>query len=183
MRSLIMWNLVTLDGLFEGGKSWDLGWHEYVWGEELERFSIEQLKTADMLVFGRTTYQGMAAYWATEKGEVAELMNAIPKLVFSRTLESADWSNTRLVKTDAGEELLRLKEQGGRNMFIFGSAELSATLSAHALIDEYRLCLVPLVLGSGKPLFKGGAERMMMRLIESRQLGSGGLLLFYRPTR
>ena len=89
MRNLIMWNLVTLDGYFEGAKSWDLDWHNYAWGEELERFSIEQLKTIDALLFGRVTYEGMASYWTTAKGEVAEsadAMNRIPKIVFSKTL-------------------------------------------------------------------------------------------------
>jgi len=88
MRRLIMWNLVTLDGFFEGPFSWEIDWHDYVWGEELEQFSIEQSKSADMLLFGRVTYQGMAAYWASEKGEIADFMNNIPKIAFSRTLES-----------------------------------------------------------------------------------------------
>ena len=93
MGKLIMWNLVTLDGFFEGPKSWELDWHEYVWGEELEQFSIEQLKSADMLLFGRVTYQGMAGYWPSAKGEIADFMNDIQKVVFSRTLEKAEWNN------------------------------------------------------------------------------------------
>ena len=72
MRKLIMWNLVSLDGFFEGAKSWDLGWHESVWGDELERLSIDQLKSADMLLFGRVTYEGMAGYWSSAKGEIAD---------------------------------------------------------------------------------------------------------------
>src|SRR5437870_3991 len=98
MRKLIMWNLVTLDGFFEGPNSWDLGWHEYVWGEELERLSIEQSRSIGALVFGRVTYEGMAAYWSTATGEIAEFMNGVPKIVVSTTLEAADWSNTRLIK-------------------------------------------------------------------------------------
>jgi dihydrofolate reductase len=98
MRKLIMWNIITLDGYFEGDKNWDLSFHEIVWGPELEKICIEQLKAADFLVFGRVTYEGMAAYWKTEKGEIAELMNKIPKLVCSRTLNSVDWNNSTLVK-------------------------------------------------------------------------------------
>src|SRR5512141_1221860 len=109
MRNLIMWNLVTLDGFFEGTKPWDLDWHEYVWGDELERISIEQLKSADTLVFGRATYQGMAAYWPTETGEVAKRMNRISKIVFSNTLERADWRNTTLVRGAAEQEIPVLK--------------------------------------------------------------------------
>ena len=111
MRNLIMWNMVTLDGFFEGPKSWDLDWHEYVWGEELERFSLEQSESADMLLFGRVTYEGMAAYWSSAEGEIAEFMNKVPKVVFSRTLERADWNNTRLVKAGAEEEVAKLKQQ------------------------------------------------------------------------
>ena len=86
MRRLIMWNMVTLDGFFEGSKPWDIAWHELGWGEELERLSVEQTSAADALLFGRVTYEGMAAYWPSAKGEVADIMNAIPKIVFSKTL-------------------------------------------------------------------------------------------------
>ena len=98
---LIMWNLVTLEGFFEGPKKWDLDWLEYVWGDELEQLSLEQGKTADALLFGRVTYEGMAAYWPSAKGEVADWMNSVPKVVFSRTLAKADWNNTRLVRGNA----------------------------------------------------------------------------------
>ena len=90
MSKLIMWNLMTLDGFFEGAKSWDLDFHQLVWGDELEHLSIEQLRSADRLLFGRVTYEGMAAYWQTATGEVADFMNSLPKVVVSRTLERAD---------------------------------------------------------------------------------------------
>ena len=109
MRKLIMWNVITLDGYFEGNKNWDLSFHETVWGSELEELSIEQLQSADFLVFGRVTYEGMAAYWKTEKGEIAEMMNKIPKLVFSGTLTSVDWNNTTLLKDNASGEISKLK--------------------------------------------------------------------------
>src|SRR5437899_6585972 len=85
MRKLIMWNLVTLDGFFEGPKSWDIDWHDTIWGEELEKYSVEQSKSTGMLLFGRVTYEGMAGYWPTQKGEVADFMNTVPKVVFSKT--------------------------------------------------------------------------------------------------
>lgn len=89
MSKLIMWNLVTLDGFFEGGKSWDLGFHQSVWGDELERLSIEHLESADGLLFGHVTYEGIAAYWQTAKGEVAGFMNSLPRAVASAMNPSA----------------------------------------------------------------------------------------------
>jgi len=102
MRKLIMWNVITLDGYFEGGQNWDLSFHHVIWGEELEKLSLEQLKSAGYLVFGRVTYEGMAAYWTkaeaeTSEQEVAKLMNSIPKLVFSKTLKSAEWNKTTII--------------------------------------------------------------------------------------
>jgi dihydrofolate reductase len=176
-----MWNLVTLDGYFEGPSSWDLDWHEYVWGDELEQLSLEQSKSIGVLLFGRVTYEGMAAYWSSATGAIAEFMNQVPKLVFSRTLERADWHNTRLVKAEAEAEVAKLKGQPGKDLYIFGSADLSATFMRAGLIDEYRLCLNPLVLGSGRPLFKPMPGRMRMELLEARALQSGCVILRYQP--
>jgi dihydrofolate reductase len=175
-----MWNLVTLDGFFEGPKSWDLDWHDSVWGEELERLSLEQAQTIGMLLFGRVTYEGMAGYWSSQKGEIADFMNAVPKVVFSRTLSKAEWSNTRLVKDKAEEEVKRLKDQPGKDLFIFGSANLSSTLMRAGLIDEYRLCMAPVILGGGNPLFKASPARLTMKLLEARPLKSGGVILRYQ---
>lgn len=181
MRKLIMWNMVTLDGYFEGPKSWEIDWHEYTWGEELEQFSLEQAKSVGMLLFGRVTYEGMAAYWTTAKGETADFMNSVSKVVFSRTLKKADWNNTRLVRGSAEEEVPKLKQQPGKDLYIFGSANLSSTLTRHGLIDEYRLGLNPLVLGGGNPLFKPNEHRQRMKLLEARPLKSGVVLLRYQP--
>lgn len=183
MRKLIMWNMVTLDGYFEGPKRWDIDWHEYVWGEELEQFSIDQSRSVGMLVFGRVTYEGMAGYWPSARGAVADFMNSIPKVVFSRTLERAEWNNTRLVKDSAVEEVSKLKQMPGKDLYIFGSANLSSTFTQHDLIDEYRLGLNPLVLGGGNPLFKPGQERTRMKLLEARPLKSGVVILRYQPDR
>ncbi len=181
MRKLIMWNLVTLDGLFEGPAKWALDWHELVWGAELEQLSLEQLRSADLLLFGRTTYEGMAAYWPSAQGEVAELMNAIRKVVFSQTMEKAEWNNTRLVSTDAAREVAGLRQQPGKDMLIFGSAQVSSTLMQRGLIDEYRLALAPIVLGAGTPLFKPSPNQTRMRLLEAKPLESGCVVLRYSP--
>ena len=181
MSRLVMWNLITLDGLFEGAAGWDLGWHDIVWGPELERLALEQLRSADRLLFGRATYEGMAAYWRTAQGEVAELMNRLPKVVVSRTLDEATWANTSLVREDAVAEVGRLKSAGDGNTFVFGSADLSATLLENDLFDEVRLAIVPVVLGRGRPLFRGTLRRTRLDLLEARPLTSGGVLLRYAP--
>jgi len=181
MRKLIMWNLVTLDGFFEGPKSRDVDWHEYVWGEELERLSLEQSESIGMLLFGRVTYEGMAGYWQTQKGEIADFMNEVSKVVFSRTLSKAEWNHTRLVRDRAEEEVIRLKKQPGKDLFIFGSANLSSTFTRAGLIDEYRLCVAPVVLGGGNPLFKPSPARLRLKLLEARPLKSGGVILRYQP--
>lgn len=181
MRKLIMWNMVTLDGYFEGAESWDLDFHDYVWGNELEQFSLEQAATADLLLFGRVTYEGMAEHWASAEGEVADFMNSVSKVVFSSTLNEASWGNTRLVSGPAEEEVERLKRQPGENILIFGSADLSSTLMQRGLIDEYRLGLVPVVLGGGNPLFKPSSEHTKMRLVDTKPLSSGCVILSYRP--
>ena len=183
MRKLIMWNLVTLDGFFEGPKAWEIDWHDYVWGEELEKFSIEQLKTIGMVLYGRLTYDGMAAHWTTAKGETADFMNSVPKIVFSRTLDRADWNNTRLIKENVVDEIAKLKQQTGNDLFVFGSANLSATLMQHGLFDEYRLGLTPVVLGGGNPLFKPNPERMRMKLLKTIPLKAGCVILCYEPYR
>jgi dihydrofolate reductase len=183
MRKLIMWNLITLDGYFEGVKNWDLPWHEQVWGEELERFSLEQLESADMLVFGRVTYEGMAAHWSTAQGAIADHMNRLPKLVGSRTLETATWNNTRVVKDNVATEVARLKQQGSGNMFVFGSANLSKTLISEGLFDEYRIGVAPVIHGRGKPLFSDGHDPQKLRLLEARPLSTGCVILRYLADR
>jgi dihydrofolate reductase len=183
MRKLIMWNFITLDGYFEGNKNWDLSFHEVIWGQELEKISIEQLKSADFLVFGRITYEGMAAYWKTAEGEgeVTGLMNKIPKLVFSRTLKSVDWNNTTLIKGDAAAEISKLKTEGNRDMFVFGSANLSETFINANLFDEYRIGIAPVILGSGRPLFRKGISSGKLALVSTQQLSTGGVILKYTP--
>jgi dihydrofolate reductase len=184
MRKLIMWNVITIDGYFEGNQNWDLSFHQSVWGPELEKLSLEQLQSADYLVFGRVTYEGMAAYWTgaeaeTSEQEVAKLMNSIPKLVFSKTLKSAEWNNTTIISENASDEILKLKEQGGKDMYVFGSANLSETFINDHLFDEYRIGIAPVILGNGRPLFKQGIAANNLSLISTQQLATGGVVLKY----
>lgn len=179
MRKLIMWNVISLDGYFEGEKAWDLDFHNLAWGEELEKYSIEQLATADMLVFGSKTYKGMADYWTKAEGQPeAEPMNKIPKIVCSTSLETADWNNTTIIR-DAVAEISKLKQSGDGNMFVFGSGELSESLMKADLFDEYRLCVAPVFLGKGGRLFNEGLPYQKLELLEARPLQTGGVILRY----
>lgn len=179
MRKLIAWNVMTLDGVFEGSTPWDLDMHATVWGDELEAFSLAQGEEIGTLLFGRRTYEGMRDYWTKEEGPVADMMNSIDKAVASRSLKVADWTNSRLLDGEATETVRALKREEGRDVFVFGSADLLATLMAEGLVDEYRICLAPVVWGGGTPLFKPEAGRTRFALRESRPLKSGGLILFY----
>lgn len=171
---------MTLDGYFEGKTAWDLDFHQLVWGDELENFSIEQLDTAAGLVFGKDTYVGMAEYWQKETaGEVGKRMNAIKKYACSSTLEKTDWNNTTIIK-DAVAELPKLKaEDGDGDLYVFGSGILSDALTKAGLFDEYRLCIAPVILGEGKRLFAKGLPPTELSLLEAKPLKSGGIILKY----
>ncbi len=180
-----MWNVISLDGYFEGTKAWDLDFHKSVFGKELRDYSIEQLQTADMLVFGRKTYEGMASYWANaeadpDEGETAKYMNKLSKIVCSTSLKNADWKNTTIVR-DAVTELPKLKREGDGNIFVFGSGELSASLMQAGLFDEYRLCVAPVFLGTGRRLFTDGLPYQKLQLLSERRLQTGGVILMYAP--
>ena len=183
MRKLIMWNIITLDGYFEGKQNWDLPFHLTVWGPELEKLSIEQLHSADYLVFGRVTYEGMAAHWTKETDEIADLMNSIPKLVFSKTLNTVDWANSILIKENASAEIAKLKAQEGKDLYVFGSAELSETFITDDLFDEYRIGIAPVILGSGRPLFRQGISPSDLSLVATQELSNGGVVLKYTNGR
>ena len=181
MSRLILWNSISLDGFFEGEKSWDVDWFHPFWGEELQAFSLNQLRSAGRLLFGRVTYEGMAAYWKAAQGEVAEFMNKLPKAVFSNTLDQADWANTTLVRGDAASAVRELKRQESREIFVFGSGKLCAALLEAGLFDEVRLVLDPLVLGRGAALFGRGLSQLRMKLLEARPLSNGCVILRYEP--
>lgn len=183
MRKLIFFMLTSLDGFYEGaGHSID--WHNV--DEEFNEFANAQLDSVDMLLFGRVTYEMMAAYWPTEMAlkndqVTAAAMNSKAKVVFSRSLSSAAWQNTRLVKDNIAEEVMKLKAQPGKDLIIFGSSDLAVTLIQTGLIDEFRIMVNPLALGVGKSLFKGLQSRLNLELIKTRTFKSGNVLLYYRP--
>lgn len=183
MKRLIMFNMISVDGFFEAPGR-DINWHTV--DEAFNDFAIQQLDAAEGLIFGRVTYQLMAEYWPTpaalqDDPGVATRMNSLPKIVFSRTLDQAEWSNTRLVRGDAVETATRLRQEPGGDWLIFGSANLASALTNHGLIDEYRLMVSPLVLGSGSPLFQDLHDRLALNLADSKVFPNGNILLYYRP--
>ena len=179
MRKLILWDMLSLDGYFEGPGKGDIDWFRF--DDELERYITELQAAADTLLFGRVTYEGMAAYWPTAEGQIADFMNSVPKVVFSRTLEKADWNNTTLVKENAPEVVAKLKQQPGGDIFVFGSADFAATLIERGLVDEFRFGINPVLLGSGVPFFKGSGETRNLTLVEAKPLSSGLVILHYTP--
>ena len=183
MRKVFLFMMVTLDGFFEGPDH-EIDWHNV--DEEFNDFAIDQLNEVDALLFGRVTYEGMASYWPTQLAIeddpiIAGKMNAVPKIVFSRTLDKAEWNNSRLVKENVAEEVLQLKQQQGRDLAIFGSANLTMSLLQMGLIDELRLMVNPVVLGKGRPLFTGIQDKLNLRLLKTRVFRSGNVLLYYQP--
>jgi dihydrofolate reductase len=163
-----------------GEKPWDLSFHSLVWGPDVETLSLEQLREADMLIFGAKTYKGMAEYWPTAEGEgeVTKLMNGIAKVVCSSSLDKVEWNNATIIR-DAVSELTLLKEQGGKPMYLFGSGELSLSLMNAGMINEIRLCVAPMILGKGRKLFTDENTTRNLRLLESRSLQNGGVILRY----
>lgn len=176
MRKLIIWDMVSVDGFFEGPER-DISW--FVFEEELENYILETQGKADTLIFGRVTYEFMAAYWPSEQGVTADFMNKIEKVVFSRTLKSAEWNNTKLFNSNVAEKIFELKARDGGDIFVFGSADLTSTLMEHDLIDEYHLGINPVILGRGTPLFKGGPDQIPLKHLETRTLKSGVVILHY----
>jgi dihydrofolate reductase len=184
MAKLYSFNMVTLNGFFEGPTPWSIEWHNV--DDEFNTFAIDQLSATGALVFGRKTYEGMAAYWPSPQAlesdpQIAEAMNRMPKLVVSRTLERADWNNTRLVKDDMAGEISRLKQQADKDVALFGSANLMATLMRQDLVDEHRLIVNPIVLATGAPVFQGFDGQLKLKLMAVRQFGNGNVLLTYQP--
>lgn len=183
MRKVILFMMVTLDGFFEGVNG-DISWHNV--DEEFNEYAIAQLNSADTLFFGRVTYGFMASYWPTPDATtndpiVADKMNSISKVVFSKTLEKAEWQNTRLVKDNIADEIMKMKQQAGKDIFIFGSSNLTVSLAEHGLVDEYRIMVNPVVLGNGKPLLKGINDTLPLKLLKTKVFHSGNVLLSYQP--
>jgi dihydrofolate reductase len=176
--------MISADGFFSGPNG-ELDWHNV--DDEYNEFAIDMLDSFDALLFGRVTYQFMASYWPSPLGVednpvVAQKMNSLPKVVFSRTLKTADWQNSRLVTTDLAEEIARIKQQPGRDVAIFGSGSIVSALTRLGLIDEYRLIVNPVILGVGVPLFRDISEPQNLALTSSRTFRSGNVMLVYEPT-
>ena len=185
MRKLFAFNMISLDGFFEGPDH-DINWHNV--DNEFNDFAIEQTSAVGALLFGRVTYQLMESYWPTADAlendpAIAGIMNSVPKLVFSRTLEKAEWNNTRIVKENIEQEILNLKKQPGKDLAVFGSANLLSALVQMDLVDEHRVMVNPVLLGNGNPLFKSMEARVNLRLLQSRTFKSGNVLLYYEPVR
>ncbi|MBL8015322.1 MAG: dihydrofolate reductase [Candidatus Doudnabacteria bacterium] len=183
MRKLFVFNMVTLDGFFEGPGQ-DINWHMV--DEEFNKFAVEQLAEIGTLLFGRRTFELMAQYWPTElalkdDAEVAQAMNSLEKVTVSTSLTETNWNNSRIVKGNLKEEVVKLKEQPGKDVAIFGSSDLISTLIPMGVIDEYRLMVCPLVLGAGKQMFHDLKQPLKLNLEKTRTFGNGNILLTYRP--
>jgi dihydrofolate reductase len=183
MRKIIFFNLTSLDGYFEGPDR-DINWHHV--DDEFNEFAIQQTGEFGVLLFGRVTYELMASYWPTDAAKrddpiIAELMNRLPKIVFSNTLEKAEWENTKLVRDNIVEKVSKLKELPGKDIAIFGSSDLAVTLIDLGLIDEFRIMINPIVLGEGKPILQGIKSKLELKLLKTRTFKSGNVLLYYEP--
>jgi dihydrofolate reductase len=186
MPKLSAFNHVTLDGYFvdmNGDMSWAKADHQ---DAEWNAFVAENASGGGTLVFGRVTYELMAGFWPTpfaieNMRVVAEGMNSMPKVVFSRTLDQASWNNTKLVKGDLAAEIRKMKKEPGNDMVILGSGSLVSQLAQEDLIDEYQIVVNPVVLGGGRTMFDGIQQTLSMKLIKTRTFGNGNVLLCYEP--
>lgn len=177
MRRLIVSNVMSLNGCSEGARDIDF----FTPDEQFIDYAAAMLRSTDTLVFGRATYLHMADYWPTAPpDEIADRMNSLPKIVFSRTLADVGWNNTRQIRGDAAEALARLKQAPGGNLTILGSATLSSSLLPSGLIDEYRVILAPAIIAIGKPLFRDIAHTLQFKLLRLEALRSGTVILYYQ---
>lgn len=188
MRKLTVFNHVSLDGYFTDSNN-DMSWAHVRDGEDPEwsAFVRQNARSGGELVFGRVTYQMMAGYWPTplaakNDSELAASMNQLPKVVFSRTLERVDWSNSRQVQGSPPEEVRRLKQSSGPELVIFGSGTIIAQLAPHdGLIDAYQIVVNPVVLGSGRTMFEGAPRKLDLKQTGTRAFRNGKVLLTYEP--
>jgi dihydrofolate reductase len=185
MRRLMVFNNISLDGYFTDANS-DMSWAHKNADEEWNKFTSENASGGGVLLFGRKTYDLMVSFWPTKQAydmmpEVAEGMNNLPKVVFSGTMDQAEWNNTKLVKDNIVEEVSRMKSESGDDMVIMGSGTIVSQLTQERLIDEYQLTVHPLVLGSGRTLFEGIKQLLPLKLVNSRTFGNGNVLLTYVP--
>jgi dihydrofolate reductase len=177
MRKIIEYTVVSLEGVFaEADVS---GFFEYR-DDAYMRDGLGQLLACDAMLMGRTTYQGFAAFWPGLNHPWADRINAIPKYVFSSTLEKAEWNNTTIVRGDVVAEVTKLKQQEGRDLLVYGRGLFGETLLKHHLLDALDISIHPLVLGQGKHLFRQG-ENARLRLIAAKSFSKGIVKLTYEP--
>jgi len=188
MRKVVVSEFPTLDGVVE-----DPSWTFQFSGEEQPKYKFDELVAADALLLGRVTYQGFADSWPNMMDqyegpdgavlqEYTDMINGYPKHVVSKTLEEPlGWNNSTLIREDVAEEVSRLKRQPGKEILIFGSADLARKLKEHGLIEDYRLMVFPIVLGSGKRLCNNGLDTTVLELVDTNTFGSGAVVLIYRP--
>ena len=188
MRKVVVSEYVSLDGVFEdpgGAEKFEHGgWTRAYWSDDIGKFKFNELFASDALLLGRITYQGFAAAWPAIKDEAgfADRMNNSPKYVVSTTLQKADWNNSQVINDRVAEQIAALKQQSGQDILVFGSAVLLQTLIAHDLVDQYNLLVYPVVLGSGKRLFKDG-HYLTLKLVDTQPFASGVVALTYQRDR
>jgi dihydrofolate reductase len=192
MRMVRVIEFLSLDGVMQAPGAADEdteggfqhgGWQRPYFDDVLGATAAEGMAETDAYLFGRKTYEKMAAYWPTapEDDPYGRHMNSTPKYVASRTLQDVEWQNSTLIEGDVAEKVARLKEQPGKNIAVLGSGDLVQTLLEHDLVDEFFLAVYPLVLGSGKRLFRDSDQVRKLRLVDSKPTSTGGVILTYRP--
>ena len=177
MRKVIVSTYMTLDGVVEAPEKWVFQF----WNDDLAKYAHDQLFASDAVLMGRGVYEEFAASWPSRSTEFADRMNSLPKYVVSTTMEEAAWINSTIINENVAEEVARLKQQAGQAILMYGSADLMHTLMQRDLIDEYRLWVQPVVLGSGKRLFEEEGETKALRLVDTTAFSSGVVILSYRP--
>jgi dihydrofolate reductase len=187
MRKVVVSEFMTVDGVMEdpgGSEKHDRGGWAFKFdrGDEGNKFKLDEVFDSDALLLGRRTYQGFAEAWPSRTGEFADKFNNMPKFVVSSTLEEPEWNNSTVIKGDLASEVSKLKQEPGGDILVNGSAQLVHALMENDLVDEYRLMVFPVVLGSGKRLFDDTSDMTRLRLVESRPVGSEGVLILrYQP--
>jgi dihydrofolate reductase len=181
---IIVTEFVSLDGVMEdpgGAEGFKYGgWSfEIDRGAEGDKFKLDEALDTEALLLGRVTYEGFAAAWPSRQGEFADKFNSMPKYVVSSTLDRAAWNNSTVLRGDVVEEVSELRRAVGGDIVVHGSARLAQTLLEHDLVDELRLMVYPVVLGTGKRLFGDTSDRKRLRLADSRTVGDGVAILVY----
>ena len=187
MGRIVVTEFVSLDGVVEDpGGAEDFkhgGWSfEFARGEEGDKFKLDEALEADALLLGRVTYEGFAAAWPSREGEFADKFNNMPKYVVSSSLDKAEWNNSTVLKGDVVKEVSKLRQGPDGDIVVHGSARLVQTLIENGLIDELRLMVFPVVLGSGKRLFGETSDKKRLRLTDSKTVGDGVAILIYEPS-